>query len=103
MENLTNDIRHDLHDARSLLEHAGTEEEKKKYRKAAEIILLKALRQDPDNIEAQMLLQGARATAVSPRMIAVQQPPHPAQQQQSQEELPFIASPPLFQSLHPEK
>src|SRR5262252_7628092 len=55
------DIHQDLHDARLLLEQAGSEEEKRKYRKAAEIILLKAVHQEPDNEEAKILLQSARA------------------------------------------
>jgi hypothetical protein len=58
------DIRQDLHDARLLLEQAGSEEEKRKYRKAAEIILLKAVHQEPDNEEAKILLQSARAVPV---------------------------------------
>jgi len=102
-ENLSNNIRHDLHDARALLEHAGTEEEKKKYRKAAEIILLKALRQDPENTEAQMLLQSARALPVSSSYLAPQRPAQRAAQPAKQEEPPFIAAGPLFESLQPEK
>jgi hypothetical protein len=58
------DIHQDLHDARTLLEQAGSEEEKRKYRKAAEIILLKAVHQEPDNQEAKILLQSARAVPV---------------------------------------
>jgi hypothetical protein len=58
------DIRQDLQDARTLLEQSGSEEEKRKYRKAAEIILLKAVHQEPDNEEAKILLQSARAVHV---------------------------------------
>jgi hypothetical protein len=58
------DIHQDLHDARTLLEQSGSEEEKRKYRKAAEIILLKAVHQEPDNEEAKILLQSARAVPV---------------------------------------
>src|SRR5215467_4016680 len=58
------DIHQDLKDARTLLEQSGTEEEKRKYRKAAEIILLKAVHQEPDNEEAKILLQSARAVPV---------------------------------------
>src|SRR4030095_8765316 len=55
------DIRQDLHDARGLLEQSGTKDEQKKNRKAPEIILIKALNVDPENKEAKMLLQSARA------------------------------------------
>src|SRR5215470_18074055 len=58
------DIHQDLKDARTLLEQSGSEEEKRKYRKAAEIILLKAVHQEPDNEEAKILLQSARAVPV---------------------------------------
>ena len=55
------DISQDLRDARALLEQSGTEDEKRKYHKAAEIILLKTLRLEPENREAKALLQSARA------------------------------------------
>ena len=55
------EIQHDLRDARALLEKSGTKDEKKKYRKAAEIILRKSLNADPANEEAKALLQHARA------------------------------------------
>src|SRR5215472_10440952 len=45
------DIQQDLRDARALLEQAGSDDDRKKYRKAAEIILLKALRIAPENQE----------------------------------------------------
>jgi hypothetical protein len=54
------DMQQDLHDARALLEQSGTKEETKKYRKAAEIILIKTLYLDPENEEAKALLQSAR-------------------------------------------
>jgi hypothetical protein len=59
------DLRQDLQDARSLLEQSGSENEQRKYRKAAEIILLKALHREPENAEAKALLQSARAVPVS--------------------------------------
>jgi hypothetical protein len=84
----------DLHDARALLEQAGSDEEKKKYRKAAEIILLKAVRLDPQNEEAKALMQSVRAVPVS-------HAPHPPQR--TQEEVPFIAVPPKIKSAHTDK
>ena len=60
-----------------LLEQSGTQDERKKYRKAAEIILLKTLHLDPENAGAQALLQSVRASAP----------------EQSREDVPFIVTP----------
>jgi hypothetical protein len=86
------DIQRDLNDARALLEQAVGEDEVKKYRKAAEIILLKALRQDPDNAEVKVLLQYARGLQVSPEAVPVKQ----VQQPQVEEDIPFTAAPALY-------
>jgi cytoskeletal protein RodZ len=61
------DVRRDLDDARALLDQSatGTKEDSKKYRKAAEIILLKTLYLDSENQEAKVLLQSARALSGS--------------------------------------
>jgi hypothetical protein len=61
------DVRRDLDDARALLDQSatGTKDDSKKYRKAAEIILLKTLYLDPENQEAKVLLQSARAMSGS--------------------------------------
>jgi hypothetical protein len=75
------DIQQDLRDVRALLEQSGSEDEKKKYRKAAEIILLKTLRRDPENREAQMLMQSVRGVQVpmpSPAPPVQAAPPAPA-------------------------
>src|SRR5690349_23820154 len=88
------EINQDLQDARSLLEQSGTEDEKRKYRKAAEIILLKALHLDPENKEAKVLLQSARA--MSATLVAA--PPEPTQDgRPSNPELE------LFKDLQPKK
>ena len=60
-----------------LLEQSGTEDERKKYRRAAEIILLKTLHLDPENAGARALLQSVRASAP----------------EQSREDVPFIVTP----------
>ena len=57
------DIQHDLRDARGLIEEADNHADGKKYRKAAEIVLLKILHADPSNEEARALLQRARNLA----------------------------------------
>ena len=57
------DIQHDLRDARGLIEEADNHADGKKYRKAAEIVLLKILHADPGNEEARALLQRARNLA----------------------------------------
>jgi hypothetical protein len=73
------DIQQDLHDARALLDQSGARDEMKKYRKAAEIILIKALHLDPENEEAKILLQSARGVPVlAPR---------------SSDDIPFTAAP----------
>ena len=54
-------IQQDLNDARMLLEKSGGQDEKKKYHKAAEIILIKTLHLDPENEKARALLQYARS------------------------------------------
>jgi hypothetical protein len=61
------DIQRDLIDARALLEDAKKMEDGQKYRKAAEIILLKILYLDPSHAEAKDLLSGSKSTA--PRII----------------------------------
>ena len=76
-QELSAQIRQDLQDARMLLEQSGTQDERKKYRKAAEIILLKTLHLDPENAGARALLQSVRASAP----------------EQSREDVPFIVTP----------
>lgn len=101
-------IQQDLRDARGLLEQAGSEDEQRKYRKAAEIILIKALRLDPENEEAKILLQSVRGVPVtitqSPYLSPVQAPP--PQNSLRDDDLSFTATataPPLFASLGNEK
>lgn len=97
-------VQQDLRDARGLLEQAGSEEERRKYRKAAEIILVKALRLDPDSEEAKILLQSVRGVPV-----AFAPSPFPAHVPAREEylrddDLSFTATaPPLFASLGKEK
>src|SRR5437773_4215711 len=76
-QELSAQIRQDLQDARMLLEQSGTQDERKKYRRAAEIILLKTLHLDPENAGARALLQSVRASAP----------------EQSREDVPFIVTP----------
>lgn len=103
------EIQHDLRDARALLEKQGNKDERKKYRKAAEIILLKSLNADPSNEEAKALLQHARAVTdsndvpppvihavhVAPAASAPSTPPAP--QPKKEEEVPFTAAPQIFE------
>src|SRR6185369_16397936 len=95
------DIQNDLHDARALLEQFGTQDETRKYRKAAEIILLKTLSLDPENQEASMLLQSARAVPVgSTAKPQKQSQPQPQKEKQREEEIPFVAASTLFENLN---
>jgi len=108
------DIRQDLHDARGLLEQSGTKDEKKKYYKAAEIILIKTLNVDPENKEAKMLLQSARAMSrgaqqpisMAPEMPQVSIMPQVAQTSENPEaveDLPFTVAPPLMRTKEEKK
>lgn len=56
------DLQRDLSDARGLLEESRNKPEGQKYRKAAEIILLKTLHLDPDNEGAKTLLSSVRSS-----------------------------------------
>jgi hypothetical protein len=111
------DIRQDLHDARSLLEQSGTKDEQKKYRKAAEIILIKTLHVEPEDKEAKMLLQSARAmsgrgqqpVSTMTEMPQVSAMPHASQMSENPgaegaaEELPFTVAPLLSQKKEEKK
>jgi len=94
-ENMKSDTQQDLRDARALLEQIGSDDEKRKYRKAAEIILIKATRLDPENEEAKILLQSVRGVPAPPPSAL----PQPRQPQQ----LPQSDDPPLFTNLGSEK
>ena len=60
------DMQRDLSDARALIEESRNKPEAQKYRKAAEIILLKALYLDPDSDGAKTLLSSIRLTSDGP-------------------------------------
>jgi hypothetical protein len=83
-ESTKTNIQQDLRDARALLEQIGRDEERKKYRKAAELILLKAIRIDPENEEAKILLQSVRS--VPAPLLSVVPPRQPSQMPQSDDE-----------------
>jgi cytoskeletal protein RodZ len=108
------DIRQDLHDARGLLEQSGTKDEKKKYHKAAEIILIKTLNVDPENKEAKMLLQSARAmsggaqqsvsmTPETPQVSTMPQVTQTSENPEDVEDLPFTVAPPLVRKKEEKK
>jgi hypothetical protein len=98
------DIQQDLHDARALIEQFGNPDEKRKYRKAAEIILIKTLSIDPENVEASMLLQSARAVPAGSMPRAQKQAPAPQpsinvpQLTPKEDEVPFVAGSTLFEN-----
>jgi hypothetical protein len=60
---LRSDMQRDLNDARALIEDSSNKLHPEKFRKAAEIILLKALYVDPEHQEAKVLLQTVRAVS----------------------------------------
>jgi hypothetical protein len=108
------DLRQDLHDARGLLEQSGTKDEKKKYHKAAEIILIKTLNVDPENKEAKMLLQSARAmsggaqqsvsmTPETPQVSTMPQVTQTSENPEDVEDLPFTVAPPLVRKKEEKK
>ena len=99
------DIQQDLHDARALIEQFGNPDEKRKYRKAAEIILIKTLSIDPENVEASMLLQSARAVPAGSMPRAQKQAPAPQPSinvpqafTPKEDEVPFVAASTLFEN-----
>jgi hypothetical protein len=99
------DIQQDLHDARALIEQFGSPDEKRKYRKAAEIILIKTLSIDPENVEASMLLQSARAVPAGSMPRAQKQAPAPQPSinvpqpfTRKEDEVPFVAASTLFEN-----
>jgi hypothetical protein len=63
---IQSDIQRDLVDAQLLLEDSRTKDDGQKYRKAAEIILLKTLNLDPGNEEAKALLATAKSFSAPP-------------------------------------
>jgi hypothetical protein len=92
---IRDEIQQDVHDARTLIEQSGSPDEKKKYRKAAEIILIKTVQLDPDNAEAKALLQSARAVPglQAPNPPQPPPPPQPQPQAQVQQPQPQTAAP----------
>jgi hypothetical protein len=72
------DMQRDLSDARALIEESRNKPEAQKYRKAAEIILLKALYLDPDSEGAKTLLSTIRLASESPAASATSAPASPA-------------------------
>jgi len=72
------DMQRDLSDARSLIEESRNKPEAQKYRKAAEIILLKALYLDPDSEGAKTLLSSIRSASESPSAAPAPTPTAPS-------------------------
>jgi hypothetical protein len=99
-ESTKSHIQQDLRDARALLEPIGSDDERKRYRKAAKIILIKATRLDPENEEAKILLQSVRGVR-APSPSALPQPQQPQQLPQSDD--PSFTAPTLFANLGNEK
>jgi len=94
------DIQQDLRDARALLEQNGSDDEKRKYRKAAEIILIKATRLDLENEEAKILLQSVRSVRAASRSVQPQ-PQQPQRLPQTGD--PSHTAPTLFTNQGNEK
>jgi hypothetical protein len=94
------DIERDVVDARSLLRDSQKDDGSGvKYRKAAEIILLKILYLDPDHAEAKSLLGNARGSADTHSVQAstAAQQPAPFEKAARGEELMFTAAPVPFE------
>jgi len=83
------DIQRDLNDARALLEDSRSMTDGQKYRKAAEIILLKILYLDATNMEAKELLAVAKGSVAA----AAPTPVRPVTRSSHLEETVFTASP----------
>ena len=97
---IQSDIERDLIDARSLLRDSQ-KDGGLKYRKAAEIVLLKILYLDPRHEEAKSLLADARGTAQEPQATTFSQPSPPPVQHEARsthgEDLIFTAAPVPFE------
>jgi hypothetical protein len=95
------DVERDLSDARVLLADSESRSDGHKYRKAAEIILLKVLYLDPTHAEAKKLLATARGSAEAPQPAPVPvEAPRP--KPPKLEELAFTAQPaPVTRKLEP--
>jgi hypothetical protein len=102
------DIQRDLNDARALLDDARRKPDGHKYRKAAEIILMKTLNLDPGHEEARLLLSNARVSPETAKPVAVfpappaaplvlEQPEPPKPAAPKREPVPFTAptTPPI--------
>jgi hypothetical protein len=81
------DIQRDINDARALLEDSRSMADGQKYRKAAEIILLKILYLDATHVEAKELLAVAKGSAPSITPVS------PVSRPSQLEETAFTASP----------
>jgi hypothetical protein len=66
---IRSDIQRDVEDARALLEDSRSRDDGQKYRKAAEIILLKILYVDPSHAEAKALLTSVK-NGIEPQALA---------------------------------
>jgi hypothetical protein len=96
------DMEHDLSDARILLADSQQRNDHK-YRKAAEIILLKILYLDPTHSEAKTLLASARASAEPPQAAPIAVPVEaPKPKPPVFEELSFTAQPTAAVTKKPE-
>jgi hypothetical protein len=82
------DMQRDLSDARALIEESRNKPEAQKYRKAAEIILLKSLYLDPDSDGAKTLLSSIRLASEGPMPSTTSIPETPAPF------VPSVVSPP---------
>src|SRR5436190_132698 len=87
------DMQRDLSDARALIEESRNKPEAPKYRKAAEIILLKALYLDPDSEGAKTLLSSIRSVSETPS-ISAPAPVPAAQPAQAVQSAPLPPAPP---------
>jgi len=109
------DMQRDLSDARALIEESRNKPEAQKYRKAAEIILLKALYLDPDSDGAKTLLSTIRLVSDAPATTSttapiapvsfaaavVSAPPPPAKPTPPPAPAPVVFSPPVVREPAP--
>jgi hypothetical protein len=87
------DLHRDLADAAALLEDSVSQGDGQKYKKAAEIILLKVIYLDPDNAQAKALLAKAKTASAASQPNPATTPAEP--QQMREEEIPFIFGAPI--------
>jgi hypothetical protein len=103
LDAIRSDMQRDVDDARALLEDSRKREDGQKYRKAAEIILLKIIYIDPEHSDAKALLASVKGGAEPPPLASTPVYTEMPKRRKADDEFGFTAHPePVEQMLEPE-